>query len=279
MNIAAVLVVKSTGGLEEFYVSMAVRCLVGNVKYLYVQNQGCDDDTIGEILRYSNGLDLVIENIENDLPRFDLRYNEPYFRSLSIERCEKVFNPTWILQIDADEIFTKEFFSQINNLNRLGKLDRCNGCFYPSDRFITPKWNSRFSDDMRDDVNGGPKLVDPHHKFWRASIKSRYSNNPTLNHNFHGVMSPSPHPMVTLQGICNVHIHRMFGPKAFKFWAEGGDKFENTIPFDPSKMAPVWFNHKVNMGSAVYEPYDWPDFVMEKWKSWGFADIGEKYAI
>jgi hypothetical protein len=61
----------------------------------------------------------------------------------------------------------------------------------------------------------------------------------------------------------------MFGPKAFRFWRQGGDIFEETKPFNPKRQAPKWFNDPHNMGAAIRVDYPWPDFIMKKWMEWG----------
>jgi hypothetical protein len=184
-----------------------------------------------------------------------------------LKRAEEIFNPVWLLQCDADDTFTPYFFNAVNHINKIGKMANFNCVRHASERFITPEYRSQSPHAKQ--VIGGHDYYDPHTRLWRAGQGVKYVPNPCQTGFFHCVLRPEPNPTFWIPGICNIHLHRMFGPKAFIFWHEGEDEFEDTIPFNPKLQAPKWFYHEMNMGTAVYTPYEWPDYIMKKWEAWG----------
>jgi glycosyltransferase involved in cell wall biosynthesis len=265
MKIAVVMCLKSDLGLEAYYVDMALLSLLPYVQGIYIQDQGCKDNTIDVVKGVVGGkVPLAIEDEINSLPRFSLDYNEPVYRNKAIERCEALFNPDWIIQVDADDIFTPLLFEKVMAADLTGY----NGIFYASDRFITPEYMDGYRGHLIE--FGGRMWADPHYKFWRAAIRLRYPD--VHAGHFHNVPATDCNPVFCVEGICNIHLHRMFGPKAFNFWRSDGDEFEETKPFNPRKQAPKWFSSPVNMGSAIKIDYPWPDFIMDKWKEWGVYD-------
>lgn len=271
MNIAAWMVIRSYDGIEEYYVSMAVKSILKYVDALYVQDQGCEDATIQVVKDTVAGqIPLTVEFIPTGLPRFHPEYNEPNFRSLALARCEEIFKPDWLLKIDADDVYTPLFFEKIEEMEATGELSKYNSIRHSSERFITPEWRSQ-SKHARCTV-GGIDYYDPHSHLWRSGLGIWYVKNPGMGNSFfHCVLNKEPNPTFWLPGICNIHLHRSFGNKAFKFWAEGGDVFEEIIPFDPKKQAPKWFFSQLNAGEAIYSPHEWPDYIMSKWKKWGYS--------
>ena len=264
MKIAAWLVVKE----EDYYVGMAIKSVAPFVDAIYVQDQYSQDNTIENIKEAAGSTKLCIDRIDTGLDRFDGRYNEPYFRTLAINRCEQHFQPDWLLQIDADEIYTPEFFNIVNELQDSGELEKYNGLRHATERFITPHHYSQSSHALQT-IEGKP-YYDPHTRFWRACRDVKYVNNPKLSGFLHCVLRPNPEPLLWVPGIMHIHLHRTFGPKAFPFWREGGDKFEEVTPFNPQKQAPKWFAHE--LAETAYTDFQWPDYVMEIWNKWGIYE-------
>jgi glycosyltransferase involved in cell wall biosynthesis len=273
MNIAACMCLKSVNGIEAYYVSMALKSLIPYVQGIYVQDQGSMDNTI-EVVRETvyNTLprrQLVIEEEPNPFPPFSLDYNEPRYRNKSVQRCEEVFNSDWIIQCDADDIFTPHLFETVQAAETSGVLANCNGVFYSSDRFISPQYKSGWRGDLTE--WGGKLWTDPHYKFWRTRLRLRYPEIEAGH--FHNVPITDCNPCFGVEGIANIHLHRMFGPKAWNFWRSDGDVFEETKPFNPRKQAPKLWSAPINMGSAIKVDYPWPDFILNKWAEWG--DLNE----
>jgi hypothetical protein len=266
MKTAAVLVIKSSDGIEEFYIDMVMKSLMPYMAGIYVQDQGCTDNTM-EVIRQTvaGAVPLIIEEEHNPLSRFDRNYLEQKFRNKAIERCEELFNPDWIVQNDADDFFTSFFFDKFISMGEKGELKNINSIFYATERFITPSHKSGWRGDSSE--YGGQMWHDPHFKVWRAAIKCRY---PVRESGFfHYTPITDCNPAFCMQGVCNIHLHRSFGPKAFDFWRHDGDQFENTIPFNPRKQAPKWFNSPQNRGSWIETDFVWPSYVLDKWAQWG----------
>lgn len=268
MNIAMWMVILSTDGIDEYYVDMALKSTFKNVKSIYIQDQGCTDrsiDIIKEIV--GSQTEMVVESVPTGLSRFARNYNEPYYRSLALRRCEEIFCPEWLLQQDTDEIYTEAFFDALQSLNKSGELENYNGVRHATERYLTPEYRSQQHHALQ--VIDGNNFYDPHTRFWRAKLGIGYEKNPGVEGFFHCVLRPDPQPVYILPGIMHIHLHRTFGPKAEPFWREGGDEFEDPIklPFSPEKKASKWF--KFQMKESVYSYYEWPDYVKEKWCKWG----------
>jgi hypothetical protein len=193
-----------------------------------------------------------------------MEYDEPKYRSMAVAETERCFpEAEWILKLDADEIYTKEFFDKIHNMN----LSSFNGVRVSGDRFISPTYRSVHptSIEMSPD---GKIFIDPHTQLWRSGRGHNYVPNPGFTR-FHPILMPNPEPLLWLPGICNVHLHRTFGPKALNFWAEGGDKTMTGPPYHPPSMAPNWYYSSANMGNAEEVQFEWPPDVMARWIEWG----------
>ena len=272
MKIAAWMVVRSYDGIEEYYIDMALKSIVDHVVGVYIQNQGCEDNTI-EVAKEVLGdkVPLCVDYLPTGLERFDPAYNEPEYRSKCVMRCEELFKPEWLLKIDADDMYTPFFFNRIQEEEESGRLSFFNSVRHSSERFITPEWRSQSSHAKT--MYEGRAYYDPHSHLWRTGLGIQYIKNPGMGGSFfHCVLNKAPDPTFWLPGICNIHLHRSFGPKAFPFWKEGGDEFEETIPFNPEVQAPKWFQSQMNMGEAIRTTsaeFTWPSFVMDKWNAWG----------
>ena len=277
MDITLWMVIKN----DEYYVDMALLSCLPYVRNVYVQDQGSTDGSRGKIADtinnwnegHPNPVNYLIEIEDTGLKRFDPEYNEPHYRSLAIRRATEIFGAEWLLQCDADDMFTPRFFNAIALLDKTDVLDGYNSVRHASERFITPEYRAW---DPNIHTIEGVQYIDPHTRLWRASKGCQYVLNPAFKNTFlHCVLQPHPGPEYWIPGICNIHLHRTFGPKSWLFWEEGGDVFERTIPFNPARQAPKWFNAEVNMGKAMKitdKDYEWPEFVVSKWREWMVYD-------
>ena len=260
MKIAAFLVVKN----DEFYVDMAIKSVLPYVCGIYVQDQMSGDGTYEKVmeLQQANMGEMSVDSIVTILPKFDLKYNEPFFRSMAVERCEQIFNPDWILKLDADEIYTERFFNLLNDMD----LEEFSAVRVAGDRFISKTRRSVHPSSFEIAPDGTP-FVDPHTQLWRAGRGVRYVKNPAFTH-FHPILDPDPWPQYWMPGVCNIHLHRLFGPKAKAFWAEGIDVMDPDKPLYPPTSCPNWYNSDINLGNSEEVDFKWPDYVLEKWASW-----------
>jgi glycosyltransferase involved in cell wall biosynthesis len=265
MKIVAYMVVKN----DEFYIDMALQSVLPFVAGIYIQDQKSTDGTTDIIRSFVNKYPDLIKHdvVDTEInERFDPNYNEPKYRSLAVQKAEELYNPEFILKLDADEIYTEHFFKSVLSLKGFG--DNYRGAKVSGDRFISKiyKTGCPYSVTMSPQ---GKRFYDPHTQIWKADLHVRYYRNPAMSGFLHCVHSPDPQPVYWLDGICNIHLHRTFGPKAFNFWAEGGDIFERKTPFNPQVSAPKWYNNQVNIKTAEQVNFKWPSFVLDKWKEWG----------
>lgn len=267
MNICAWMVLKD----DAYYLPMALKSVEPYVNSIYIQDQGSTDGSyeIAKEFQEKSKCNIVIERIDTHMKRFDQEYNEPKYRSLAIERAEIVFNPEYLLKLDADEIYTPYFFNKVNELKAGLEGRAINSLRMSGERFIARDYKTASPHALF--IHNGNNYYDPHTHFWSTRVKVRYVKNPAMSGSFlHCVLSPEPNPIYWVPGICNIHLHRTFGPKSLQFWSEGGDEFDwNARPFNARVMAPKWFASDVNMGTAEKVNFDWPDYVLEKWNEWG----------
>ena len=276
MNIAAHMVIKN----DVFYVPMAIRSILPYVKGIYIQDQMSTDGTYEVIKSIINeaGANIVVERVDTGFKgRFHPEYDEPKFRTLAVKRAEKLFNPDWLLKIDGDEIYTDYLFQRLEEL--LPRDFPYNGIHLSGERPISKDyWATNGATEVGKTPNGvvnhtytiisspeGGKFGDPHTQLWRPG--HYYIPNPMLS-KFHPVLSPDPQPKYWLPGVTNIHLHRTFGPKAYAFWEEGGEKIDRSKPFLPPRDCPNWYNSDVNMGTAEKRDFKWPKYILEKWENW-----------
>lgn len=269
MNLVACIVLKSEDGIDEYYIDIAIRSLVPYVSGIYIQDQGCTDDTIKVIQNIKTSVPIFIEEELTNLPRFSAGYNECLYRNKAIERCEQLFRPEWIVQNDADDFFTNYFFERFLEMDSKGELAGAKSIYYATERFIAPGFKSGYRGDMVE--MGGQYFHDGHNKVWRADAKPRYPV--TDGGAFHHALTDLyPAIVMSPNEVCNIHLHRSFGPKAFNYWRSEGDVFDETVPFNPRRQAPKLWCAPANMGSWVKSDYQWTWYVMEKWERWGDLD-------
>lgn len=264
MRIVAWMVVKD----DQFYVDMALKSVLPFVDGVYIQDQASTDGTIEEIKKI--GSDKIrLEIVDTNLPRFDPKYDEPFYRSLALARAELWFNPDFLLKLDADEIYTPYFFEQIKAHEAEFKAGTYAAARISGDRFISTTRKVATTKTQHGLViHEGQKYYDPHTHFWRANLKVRYVKNPAMTGFTHCVLSPDPHPQLWIPGVCDVHLHRTFGPKSITFWEEGGEKINREKPCPPVDC-PNWYKSDVNLGESEECDFPWPEYVLEKWRAWG----------
>lgn len=266
MRLAAHMVVKN----DVYYVDMALKSVAPNVEGIYVQDQSSTDgtpDVVREMQKLFPGK-IVLETVEQPYERFHKDYNEVEYRNKALQRMIELFNPDFICKLDADEIITQFLFDTI----RSSELDQYNAVCVSESRFISRKLVSADQEVYGFKV-GNHWYYGGHVLFWRVSLGTIYHHNPAFpGCHFHPILLPDPQPYIWIPGNCHIHLHRTFGPKAFDFWREGGDEFENHHPFNPRVSAPKWFNDRVNLPTCVEIDYAWPDYVLAKWKEFGTWD-------
>ncbi len=264
---------------DVFYVPMAIHSILPHIKGLYIQDQYSVDgsyEKIQEMKKGEFGDRIYVERVDTGTPvRFHPEYNEPHYRTMAVKRAEEVFNPKWILRIDADDCYTEYFFNRLEQL--LEGNPRFEGIRVSGDRPISKDYWAAEGSTKVEHTEWSPeggKFGDPHTQLWKAG-KYYFIRNPTMPGSyFHVIHHPDPHPVYWLPGLCNYHLHRTFGPKAVKFWHEGHDLYgldeviDDSQPLYPPTSCPKWFNHHINMGSAEKRDFKWPEYILERWAKW-----------
>jgi hypothetical protein len=274
LDVAAWMVLRD----DEYYVDMAIKSVLPFVKGIYIQDQMSVDggyEKILELQKREYGNKIVVERVDTGTPvRFHPNYNEPLYRTMAIHRAEEIFSPKWMLRIDADDIFTEYFFKRIESL--LVGDPQFEGVRVCGDRPISKDyWATEGANELgitQWSPEGG-RFGDPHTQLWKAG-KYYFNKNPAMTGFFHCILTPDPQPVYWLPGLCNFHLHRLFGPKAYAFWHEGHDMYgldeviDDSKPLYPPTSCPQWFNHKINKGTAEKRLFAWPDYILEKWEKW-----------
>ena len=258
LRIAAFMCIKN----DAYYVQMALQSIIPYVDGVYIQDQMSDDGTYEAIMDMKSDR-IRVDRVDTGIAeRFADHYDEPYYRSMAVNQCEEIFNPDFILKIDGDEIFTPYFFEMLGLINMGG----INGVKVSGDRFISPTHRSVHPTAIEMSPGGIP-FVDPHIQLWRAKRGYNYIANPSFTR-FHPILMPVPAPLIWLDGICNVHLHRLFGPKALAFWSEGTDVIDRTKPLYPPTSCPNFYNSGINMGNAERVDFVWPQYILDRWATW-----------
>lgn len=254
---------------DEYYVDMAIKSVLPYINNLYILDNGSEDGTI-EIIEAFSSDKIHLEKIKYDFPcasfdrghhtithpywRYDEQYDgnslEAQTRNICMRNCIETFNPDWLIQIDADEVFTKLFFDTLKKLNS----SNISAIAHSTDRFITEHHIAR------DPVKWDGDIYDPHRRSWKANVPVKWIKPDKGNKHVVprmpqiSVIMPQI-SVIWIDGIVHIHLHRMFGPKS-KSFLDNMDK-----DFYDEQMK---HSKKVN--------FDWDSelpFVAEKWREWG----------
>jgi len=256
---------------DEYYVDMAIKSVLPYVDGIYILDNGSEDGTI-ETIESFDSAKILLEKIKYDVPShkkspywgFDPQYDgnslEAQTRNLCVKNCIEAFNPAWLIQIDADEVYTKLFFETLNNLD----LHNLTAVQHSTDRFCATDYISR-----QPTIWAGDRY-DPHHRSWNGNLNvkwHRYEGNHVVPEIMPGHQHFGGDTAPWLDGIIHIHLHRMFGPKSVEFW---GTPKEAGVPYNPRITSPKLFAEQMQNAKKV--AFDWDKelpFVIEKWREWG----------
>ena len=271
---------------DGYYIDMAIKSVLPYVAGVYIFDNGSDDNTI-EVIKSFHSDKIVLEQQRYDTPfadskgsipaeshpywRWDEQYDgcslEAQTRNFAIQRCREIFNPDWLLNLDADEVVTKTLFNRLNQLD----LNIVTSIDHSTERFIDGQHIAR------EPGTWGYMRYDPHVRLWKAIIPFKwFRQHKELGHvrimgpqEITDNISSTPSACrdewidrvrkfyggkieenrITLYDILHIHLHRMFGPKSVNFFRDYGNNHEFKLKVD--------FNWEHEL-----------PFVLEKWRSW-----------
>lgn len=269
MKIACWIVVRN----DEFYIDMAIKSVLPYVSGIYILDNGSTDKTI-DIIKSFKSKKIFLEKIKYKFERpniykgdrtathpywkWDSRYDgnslEAQTRNLCIKHCVKRFKPDWLIQLDADEIFTPLFFKQLKNYD----LKNIVAIKHSTERFVT-----------KDRLGYNPKFgahYDPHERSWNPNLGIRWVKQDKKNgHVVPRLPNGRQWKIVWMDGIVHIHLHRTFGPKSEEFW---GVKKKLGVPYNPKENISR-FNALLKESKPTKFNWDGLEFVINKWKRWG----------
>lgn len=224
MNITAVMVVRD----EEYFLPLSLTNILKHVDNVYILDTGSKDNTLTIISdfrdrhpsriaydqrdfggRYSfdNG---TIKDVHNNRPDASTgAYREMEARNFAMDRADAIFNPDWIVRMDADESFDKRLFEVIRS-------DPPNPCIGFSTELPThydPVALNRRPEDMHN--WSGHILHDPHFFCWnRRKTKVRWQHPPNSHVTLNGPGFGNVATAIIMHEHVHFHWHRVFGPKS-----------------------------------------------------------------
>lgn len=230
MNITAVLVVRD----EEFFVPLVIPNLLKHVNHIFLLDTGSTDKTIELIQGFQNANPGKIAWEQKDFGgRFPFdngtaadchniqplaetgAYREMEARNYALDCADKIFDPDWILRVDADESFDALLFDTIrNNPNKT-----CMGFATELPTFPSPLRLNRSQSDMQQ--WGTLWLHDPHIFTWNRRKTLVRWRHPLNNHVCLSGNGFNTSDAIIITTPVHFHYHRTFGPKSiytYLFW-------------------------------------------------------------
>lgn len=293
MKKVVVMVVKN----EQFYIEMAVRSVIDFVDGVCVIDTGSIDNTINILsflkISYSK-LYFEQKKFCESSDRFPPDYDEVISRNYAIERALNIFGDnSWIIILDGDEVLNQRYFECLNGAINVGAKTFGHSTNVPASPYLVwgeEKYYVTWSDKW--------KLFDPHVRAWNTNLNVRFVRRPVVGHMILkevGREEDLHHEYVTTDNV-HFHLHRGFGPKCLyryinriNFECTGREACKNLgieykdifsqellmekFPeyFDENKKFIPPFDTDSSWRSS-FKPmtHPLPDYVVEKWRSWGY---------
>ncbi len=266
---------------DVFYIDMAIKSVLPYVDGIFILDTGSTDGTI-ELIESFKDPKIVLEKIKHDFLRpepdsgRDSGATHPWWRydetkkgnSLEAEcrtyawrKCKEIFNPYWILQLDADEVYTPLLFKLLPQYDKDALFKK--GIYaikIATDRFIT---STQLAMDTK---LFPPGFHDPHERIWNPDLDVQwFKPGKWTEHVVPRLINGQPLNFVWMSGLVHIHLHRVFGPKSEIFWQVSK---QPGVPYDP-RVNKERFEWAIRL--AVLTDFKWEglEFVIDKWKEWG----------
>jgi len=241
---------------DEYYIDMAIESVLPYVDGIYILDNGSTDGTIKKIESFNNSkiyLEKIKYSFERpDFAKGDHTWTHPYWqwderydgnsleaqtRNLCMKHCIEKFDPDWLIQLDADEVYTPLFFKKLNEL----ELEKIAAIRHSTDCFLNETTIMRRP-------NGD--TFDCHYRSWNPRLDFKWKK--TDKYAGHVAIDIKPikgYQILFLKELVHIHLHRTFGPK-------GISKEER---------------EKLLKGHVKKVNFNWEEelpFVIQKWRKW-----------
>ncbi len=221
---------------------------------MFFLDNGSTDGTLEYLkLRASQDSRIIIEEYpENFITQYESEWSEmssPFpevdVRNFAINQVISKMNPDWLIQLDADEVFTKrtkDIIIENENASCIGHSTINPVCLLEEHPL---------------EIRGGLTLHDPHVRIWKADQNIFYMENPNLKgHQYHCIPSFGEskkhlfhHPMIKFTDEpIHFHLHWMYGAKLQKFYNKKG-------VFDRMAMTNCFINDDNEYDFVTYNKY------------------------
>ncbi len=292
MRKLVIMVVKN----EEFYIEMAIRSVIDYVDVIYVLDTGSIDNTLNVLFTLKQMFypKLLFEQKKfcESSDRFPPDYDEVISRNYAIERGLELFDATWIIILDGDEVLNARYFEVLEEANKADAKTFGHSTNVPASPYLVwgeEKYYTTWSDKW--------KLFDPHVRAWDTRLEVRFVRRPVVGHMILKVVGREEdlhHEYVTTDTI-HFHLHRGFGPKCLyrfinriNFECTGRDACKNLgieykdifnqkllmekFPqyFKDGKFLPPFDTDLSWRSSFKPMTHPLPKFVVETWRKWGY---------
>jgi len=259
---------------DVYYIDMAIKSVLPYVDSIYILDNGSTDGTL-ELIESFKSDKIFLEKIKYDFDKADFdkgyhTWNHPYWmwdetkdgnsmeaqtRNQCMKNCIEKFKPDWLIQLDADEVYTPLFFAQLKQHD----LSKIVAIRHSTDNFITPNYIMR---------RPNQDCFDPHHRSWNPTLDISWKKTSKTCGHVAPDMSKFTEGKIWMDGIVHVHLHRTFGPKCEKYW--GAEREANKL-YNPKNINPELFDGLIKNAKKVNFNWDELSFVLEKWKKWGIV--------
>jgi glycosyltransferase involved in cell wall biosynthesis len=236
MNISIVMVVRN----EEYFLHLSLRNALKHADDVYVLDTGSTDKTheVLQQFKHENPGRLIWECVDfGGKYSFDKEYREKDARNYALDQAERLFEPDWIVRMDADEVFDPLLFAKLRTCSK-----NCVsfGTELPTQH--TPFRLNRSKEDCH--VWQGILLHDPHIFAWNCrNLKVRWAQPEGRHVELRGDGFSVGLSMIIDQPV-HFHLHRAFGPKSiytFLYWEKAEiDKRKALGWFDDDERKPEY---------------------------------------
>ena len=240
---------------DEYYIELALKSVLPYADGIYILDNGSTDKTIKLIESFKSDkifLEKIKYNFERpDFDKGDHTWTHPYWqwnekydgdsleaqtRNLCVRHCIERFSPDWLIQLDADEVYTPLFFQKLSELD----LTKISAIRHSTDCFLTKNIIMRRPNE---------DAFDSHYRSWNPKLNIQWKKtNRREGHVGPKVYETEKQKFYWMDGIVHIHLHRTFGPK--------------TITKEET--------NELLKGSIKKVDFDWHklDFVITKWRWW-----------